>query len=88
MGKTRYDGHHLTGKPVFSGEFSYGLSNAWSLYGGTQFNSDYQANGDWYRTGSIFFLGHYHLILLQSFARFTEKKIKGRSYRLNYAKSF
>ncbi|SUC77947.1 Outer membrane usher protein papC precursor [Providencia stuartii] len=42
-GKTRYDSHHLTGKPVIGGEFSYGVSNAWSLYGGSQLNGYYQA---------------------------------------------
>ncbi|MEY0199613.1 fimbria/pilus outer membrane usher protein, partial [Providencia manganoxydans] len=39
-GKTRYYGHNLTGKPVVGGELSYGLSNAWSLYGGSQLNGD------------------------------------------------
>ncbi len=87
MGKTRYDGHHLTGKPVFSGEFSYGLSNAWSLYGGTQFNSDYQATAIGIGR-DLFSFGALSLDITQSFARFTDKKIKGRSYRLNYAKSF
>ncbi|MBS3845846.1 fimbria/pilus outer membrane usher protein [Proteus mirabilis] len=87
MGKTRYDGHHLTGKPVFSGEFSYGLSNAWSAYGGTQFNSDYQATAIGIGR-DLFSFGALSLDITQSFARFTDKKIKGRSYRLNYAKSF
>ncbi|EPL8341182.1 fimbria/pilus outer membrane usher protein [Proteus mirabilis] len=87
MGKTRYDGHHLTGKPVFSGEFSYGLYNAWSLYGGTQFNSDYQATAIGIGR-DLFSFGALSLDITQSFARFTDKKIKGRSYRLNYAKSF
>lgn len=87
MGKTRYDGHHLTGKPVFSGEFSYGLSNAWSLYGGTQFNSDYQATAIGIGR-DLFSFGALSLDITQSFARFTDKKIQGRSYRLNYAKSF
>lgn len=87
MGKTRYDGHHLTGKPVFSGEFSYGLSNAWSLYGGTQFNRDYQATAIGIGR-DLFSFGALSLDITQSFARFTDKKIKGRSYRLNYAKSF
>lgn len=87
MGKTRYDGHHLTGKPVFSGEFSYGLSNAWSLYGGTQFNRDYQATAIGIGR-DLFSFGALSFDITQSFARFTDKKIKGRSYRLNYAKSF
>lgn len=87
MGKTRYDGHHLTGKLVFSGEFSYGLSNAWSLYGGTQFNSDYQATAIGIGR-DLFSFGALSLDITQSFARFTDKKIQGRSYRLNYAKSF
>ncbi|SPY99677.1 fimbrial outer membrane usher protein [Proteus mirabilis] len=43
MGKTRYDNHRVTGSPVIGGEFSYGLNNAWSLYGGSQLNKNYKS---------------------------------------------
>lgn len=86
-GKTRYNGHSLTGNPVVSGELSYGLSNAWSVYGGSQLNSDYQ-------TGAIgigrdlFSFGALSFDITQSFAQFSNETLQGRSYRLNYAKSF
>ncbi|MBN6345263.1 fimbria/pilus outer membrane usher protein, partial [Escherichia coli] len=35
-GKTRYADHRLTGDSAIGGEISYGVSNAWSLYGGSQ----------------------------------------------------
>ncbi|EOD6329345.1 fimbria/pilus outer membrane usher protein [Providencia stuartii] len=86
-GKTRYDGHRLTGKPVISGELSYGLSNAWSLYGGTQLNGDYQTAAIGIGR-DLFAFGALSLDMTQSFARFTHHTLQGRSYRLNYAKSF
>lgn len=86
-GKTRYDGRHMTGKPVIGGEFSYGVSNAWSLYGGTQLNGYYQtiAVGIGRDLSTI---GAISLDMTQSFADFSEERLQGRSYRLNYAKSF
>ncbi|EKT60250.1 fimbria/pilus outer membrane usher protein [Providencia burhodogranariea] len=86
-GKTRYDGHNLTGKPVMSGELSYGLSNAWSLYGGSQLNGDYQTAAIGIGR-DLFAFGALSLDITQSFARFTHETLQGRSYRLNYAKSF
>ncbi|MFN6881521.1 fimbria/pilus outer membrane usher protein, partial [Proteus mirabilis] len=53
----------------------------------TQFNSDYQATAIGIGR-DLFSFGALSLDITQSFARFTDKKIKGRSYRLNYAKSF
>lgn len=86
-GKTRYDGHNLTGKPVISGELSYGLSNAWSLYGGSQLNGDYQTAAMGIGR-DLFAFGALSLDITQSFAHFTQETLQGRSYRLNYAKSF
>ncbi|MBO0222906.1 fimbria/pilus outer membrane usher protein, partial [Vibrio parahaemolyticus] len=79
--------HRLTGKPVISGELSYGLSNAWSLYGGTQLNGDYQTAAIGIGR-DLFAFGALSLDMTQSFARFTHHTLQGRSYRLNYAKSF
>ncbi|MEX6315412.1 fimbria/pilus outer membrane usher protein [Providencia manganoxydans] len=77
----------MTGKPVIGGEFSYGVSNAWSLYGGTQLNGYYQtiAVGIGRDLSTI---GAISLDMTQSFADFSEERLQGRSYRLNYAKSF
>lgn len=86
-GKTRYDGRHMTGQPVIGGELSYGVSNAWSLYGGTQLNAYYQtvAVGIGRDLSTI---GAISLDMTQSFADFSDERLQGRSYRLNYAKSF
>lgn len=87
MGKTRYDNHRVTGSPVIGGEFSYGLNNAWSLYGGSQLNKNYKS----FAIGigrDLFKFGALSLDITQSISRLSDWKIQGRSYRLNYAKSF
>ncbi|MBP6082688.1 MAG: fimbria/pilus outer membrane usher protein [Providencia sp.] len=86
-GKTRYSGHDLTGKPVIGGELSYGLSNEWSLYGGGQLNGDYQAAAVGIGR-DLFVFGALSLDITQSAAHLTNQTLQGRSYRLNYAKSF
>lgn len=86
-GKTRYNGHNLTGSPVVSGELSYGLSNAWSLYGGSQLNGDYQTAAIGIGR-DLFAFGALSFDITQSFSHFTHETLQGRSYRLNYAKSF
>lgn len=86
-GKTRYDGHKTTGYPVASGEFSYGITNAWSLYGGSQLNDDYQSLAVGIGR-DLFSFGALALDITQSYAHLFNKSIQGRSYRLNYAKSF
>lgn len=86
-GKTRYDDHKLTGKPVAGGEFSYGISNAWSLYGGSQLNADYQTAAVGIGR-DLFTLGALSFDITQSFSHLTDETIQGRSYRLNYSKSF
>ncbi|NBM87971.1 fimbria/pilus outer membrane usher protein [Proteus sp. G2661] len=86
-GKTRYEAHKVTGKPVMAGEFSYGLSNAWSLYGGTQLSVDYQTVAAGIGR-DLFALGALSFDITQSIARFKDQKLQGRSYRLNYSKSF
>ncbi|MBQ0530762.1 fimbria/pilus outer membrane usher protein [Providencia rettgeri] len=87
MGKTRYDNRHLTGEPVVSGELSYGVSNAWSLYGGTQLNGYYQSAALGIGR-DLFSIGAVSFDITQSFADFSDKRRQGRSYRVNYAKSF
>ncbi len=86
-GKTRYDSHSLTGTPVVGGEASYGLSNAWSLYGGSQLNTDYQAVAVGLGR-DLFSFGALSIDITQSVSRFANEKLQGRSYRLNYSKSF
>ncbi|WP_272665803.1 fimbria/pilus outer membrane usher protein [Providencia sp. PROV110] len=86
-GKTRLSGHQLTGNPVAGGELSYGLSNEWSLYGGSQLNTDYQTAAIGIGR-DLFAFGALSFDVTQSVARFTQETLQGRSYRLNYSKSF
>ena len=90
LGKTRYDNRHLTGDPVISGELSYGVSNAWSLYGGTQLNAYYQSAALGIGR-DLFSFGAVAVDITQSFADYSDddkSHLQGRSYRFNYAKSF
>ncbi len=86
-GKTRYNGHDLTGDPVVGGEISYGISNEWSLYGGSQLNGDYQTAALGIGR-DLFAFGALSVDITQSIAHLTHETLQGRSYRLNYAKSF
>lgn len=86
-GKTRYNGHFLTGSPTISGELSYGLSNTWSLYGGSQLNNEYQTAAIGIGR-DLFMFGALSLDITQSSSHLRNKTLNGRSYRLNYSKSF
>jgi outer membrane usher protein FimD/PapC len=88
LGKTSaYD--HRTQGPLFSAsDFSWGLSNAWSLYGGALLGGDYNA---WAlglgRDLNVF--GAMSLDVTQSIARLPgEPTASGMSFKLNYAKRF
>lgn len=88
LGKpSAYD--HRTQGPVFSaGDFSWGLSNAWSLYGGALLGGDYNA---WAlglgRDLNLF--GALSVDATQSIARLPdEPSAKGMSFKVNYAKRF
>ncbi|HDS3827280.1 TPA: outer membrane usher protein [Morganella morganii] len=82
-------GRHGKG-PVFGmGEFSWGISNGWSLYGGSLVAGDYNAvslgvGRDLMAFGAISFDA------TQSFARLPQedKQYRGGSYRLSYSKRF
>lgn len=88
-GRTRYDSHSVMGKPVVGGEFSYGLSNAWSLYGGSQLSGKYQTAAIGIGR-DLFAFGALSLDVTQSIAHLSKDNnaLNGRSYRLNYSKSF
>lgn len=86
-GKTRYAAHDLTGSPVAAGEFSYGLTNAWSLYGGAQVSKDYQSAAIGIGR-DLFAFGALSADITQSVARLPQNTLQGRSYRVNYSKSF
>lgn len=63
------------------------MSNAWSLYGGSQLSQHYQSVAIGVgRDLSMF--GALSFDINQSFAKLSERDKQGRSYRVNYSKSF
>lgn len=85
---SNYD-HKLLGPSFLSGDFSWGVSNAWSLYGGLQ------SAGKEYTASSIGIgrdlsvLGALSLDATESWSHDANgKPLKGTSYKLSYAKNF
>ena len=80
--------HHVEGDLFFTGEFSWGISNGWSLFSGSLNSNNYNAlslgvGRDLLAFGAISF------DITQSFAQLQEdQRVEGRSYRINYAKRF
>lgn len=81
--------HHTNGELFLTGEFSWGISNGWSVFGGSINSQNYDAlalgvGRDLDRFGAISF------DYTQSFARLpTESSmITGGSLRINYSKRF
>lgn len=80
--------HHVNG-PLFStGEFSWGVSNGWSLYGGGLFADDYQSVSG----GTGRDLMAFGAVSVDMSAAHTqlpkENSITGNSYRVSYSKTF
>lgn len=76
--------------PLFgSGEFSWGVSNGWSLYGGALISNDYQAlsagiGRDLLKFGAMSVdITHSRAII-----PFSNEAFKGSSYRFSYSKTF
>lgn len=83
------DWQHQVDGPLFAtGEFSWGVSNGWSLYGGGLGGEEYKALS----TGlgrDLMALGALSADVTQSHARLPQEGTRqGRSYRLSYSKSF
>ncbi|QNK33087.1 fimbria/pilus outer membrane usher protein [Serratia sp. JUb9] len=80
--------HDLEGQLFASGEASWGLSNIWTLYGGSTLSADYQALA----LGSgrdLFGLGTVAVDVTQSVAKVRDNsKKQGKSWRLSYSKFF
>ncbi|WP_336221747.1 fimbria/pilus outer membrane usher protein [Citrobacter amalonaticus] len=81
--------HKLQGPTFLSGDFSWGVSNAWSLYGGLQ------SSGEEYTATSVGIgrdlsaLGAISFDATESWSRTPEgDRLKGTSYKLSYAKTF
>lgn len=80
--------HDLEGPIFASGEASWGLSNIWTLYGGSTLSADYQSLA----LGSgrdLFGLGTVAVDVTQSVAKVRDdSKKQGKSWRLSYSKFF
>nr|QLQ97658.1 fimbria/pilus outer membrane usher protein [Providencia alcalifaciens] len=80
--------HRHEGEKFIMGEFSWGVSNGWSLIGGSLNSQKYHAVS----TGigrDLFAFGALSLDITQSFSRVSnEGLLSGNSYRINYSKRF
>lgn len=88
-GKTSDYGHHLLGPDFTTGEFSWGVNNGWSLYGGGIFAGSYNALALGIGR-DLLALGALSLDVTQSRANgLPHQGVKdGGSYRLSYSKRF
>ncbi|MGR3885451.1 outer membrane usher protein [Pseudomonas sp. 1152_12] len=75
------------GRVFGTGEFSWGISNGWSLFGGGITDNNYRAAS----IGAgrdLLALGAVSLDVTQSQAEIWNETLSGRSYRLQYSKNF
>lgn len=81
--------HHSRGQLFGTGEFSWGVSNGWSLYGGALSDGDYHALSLGIGR-DLMMLGALSFDATQSQARLPNENetLSGGSYRLSYSKSF
>ncbi|CAI1742741.1 Outer membrane usher protein papC precursor [Serratia quinivorans] len=87
-GKPSEWGHHLRGPLFGTGEFSWGISNGWSLYGGAISGGDYNALSVGLGR-DLLALGALSFDATQSRAKLPEDGVlTGGSYRLSYSKNF
>ncbi|MFJ3458583.1 outer membrane usher protein [Scandinavium goeteborgense] len=86
-GKPDDSKHHSEG-PVFgTGEFSWGINNGWSLYGGLLGSGDYN-EGSVGVGRDLLFLGALSFDVTRSNAVLDDGTHSGNSYRLSYSKRF
>lgn len=84
------DWQHRSRGPIFgTGEFSWGVSNGWSLYGGGLIGGDYNALSLGLGR-DLMVLGALSFDATQSRARLPQENstLSGGSYRLSYSKNF
>ncbi|WP_156046232.1 outer membrane usher protein [Pseudomonas simiae] len=75
------------GDPFASGEFSWGVSNGWSLFGGGMGDNNYRALSVGIGRDLLAF-GAVSVDATQSSATLSGEELSGKSYRLQYSKSF
>nr|WP_256451486.1 outer membrane usher protein [Serratia proteamaculans] len=83
-------GHHTNDSMFAAGEFSWGISNGWSLYGGALGSSDYNALSVGVGR-DLMMLGALSFDMTQSRAHLPQEQegyLSGGSYRLSYSKRF
>ncbi len=83
---TSYD-HHTDGDTFGTGEFSWGVSNGWSLYGGLVSNSKYLALAAGIGR-DLMALGALAFDVTRSDAKLEDEHRHGQSYRVSYSKNF
>ncbi|WP_311746983.1 fimbria/pilus outer membrane usher protein [Proteus terrae] len=89
MGQSSLNNHKVQGPVFYQGDFSWGMNNTWSLYGGALLTAkDYNAwslglGHDMGRLGTL--SGD----ITQSYSKtYEDENINGMSFKLNYAKTF
>ncbi len=84
---SNYD-HSMIAPMFAAGEFSWGISNAWSLYGGSILSEEYSALSLGIGR-DLFFLGAISADITQSDAHIPDiERYRGKSWRLSYSKHF
>lgn len=87
-GKPSDYNHHTQGPEFVTGEFSWGINNGWSLYGGGLFAGDYNAVSLGLGRDLLAF-GAISTDITQSRAILpNESEKSGKSYRVSYSKRF
>ncbi|WP_253893521.1 fimbria/pilus outer membrane usher protein [Serratia marcescens] len=87
-GRPRIDMHKMDGPVFAAGEMSWGMSNRWSLYGGSILAGDYNALAFGVGTDMLQF-GTVSLDVTQSMATLPDEDRKqGKSWRVSYSKRF
>lgn len=79
--------HRVEGQFFSSGEFSWGISNGWSLFGGLLASSGYRSLAIGVGR-DLLALGALSLDMTQSYARLADGTKQGGSWRLSYSKRF
>ncbi|RDL27149.1 fimbria/pilus outer membrane usher protein [Serratia fonticola] len=86
-GKPSVFGRRLEGPFFTTSDFSWGIANAWSLYGGALIGGEYNA----WSLGlgrDLSILGALSVDITQSYAKLPDETNSGMSFRVNYAKRF
>lgn len=79
--------HDVEGGEFGSGEFSWGVSNGWSLYGGIVSNKNYHSAAVGVGR-DLLILGAVAFDVTRSETKLDSHRYKGQSYRVSYSKQF